>query len=1129
MRTNAKIARTKKRGRRLGRACGQHLFEPLENRLLYSVTMSPDGWTDVTPSGDSRVIYVSSSGGNDANSGLSPSLPVKTLAKGISLMRSGMPDEMLLKRGDTWNESLGSWKKSGRSADEPAVVSTYGTGDRPLLLTGTGGAVWTANDPVANIVFSGLHFKATASSDQFAVSWMSGTDNLLFEDMRIDGPYYGGITLQSIFGPVTDVAVRRSVITDMKTQGLYSNGLDGILLEENVFDHNGWNDEVGDDPSVLDHNVYMSSKNENVTVRGNVFARASSHGLQARAGGTIVNNLFIDNPIGMSFGYVNGATIKAGGVSGLVAGNVFIGGRDILGSARGWAIEVGNTKAGGGTTIRDNIILQDNQMANSAIQVSYGSGVTNAAEAVGINDLTIESNIVYGWHSAVRLKYGLVPGGTGATALNGLVVRDNEFAVPLSDRFVDHGPAMSGQELWEGNKYSSSSDPSAWFRFGNATTTSWAQWKATVEPDASTYTPSYPDPTRSMATYAANLGLGGTVEAFLNAARLQQRGAYELSYGAVAAINYVRAGFGISPSAVTTGTGTGVEGTPYTLNLGVTHQGTETISGWTVDWGDGTIQHVDGSPDSLTHTYADDGTYSVSAGATGLAGLYVAGAHQVVVTNADPVLNISVGQASAKYLYRLNFGSTDHGLDTVTGWTIDWGDGTTETVNAASGSVTHTFLPGTYEVVATATDEDGSYDAGEWTLNVARTPVENVTGLDYDVVEGGAVMLSPNWSHSVGVTYEWDLDGDGIFGETGANALYGDEVGANAIFNAAGLVGPGSVSIAVRARDEFEVVAAGVGVVTVSGVPNSPDGPELPGGPNEPSGPELPGDPNEPSGPQLPDDPNQPGGPQQPNSPDEPEVPGDPGDDEHQEPDPVVTIPKTSTSAGTSDFNGDGLPDRVWFDKASRSVIVTLRHDGDATNVQIPKLADQDAMPVLVADLDGNGTPDILWKSSADRRNDIYTIWLLGEDLETVTVKTVAKVSKKWSVAGTGDFNDDQKSDIVWRTNARGAQVVWLMNGNWKLRQMALKATGAQWSYAGASDFNNDGRIDVVLASTKYDKFRVMLTQPKGKQKTVNLKHAGGPLKPDADDNGFVVWLSNALSGLLVDFSKKLVRKISAK
>ena len=51
------------------------------------------------PSPTARIIYVSSSEGNDLNSGLSPSAPVRTLEAGYDLLRDGQPDWMLLKRG----------------------------------------------------------------------------------------------------------------------------------------------------------------------------------------------------------------------------------------------------------------------------------------------------------------------------------------------------------------------------------------------------------------------------------------------------------------------------------------------------------------------------------------------------------------------------------------------------------------------------------------------------------------------------------------------------------------------------------------------------------------------------------------------------------------------------------------------------------------------------------------------------------------------------------------------------------------------------------------------------------------------------------------------------------------------
>jgi len=100
--------------------------------------LDANGWTVFKPSPDTHIIYVSSSGGNDRNDGRSQRTPVKTLARGYSLLRNGYPDWLLLKKGDTWiNEAFRVFQRSGRSAREPMLISSYGTGARPLLKTQT--------------------------------------------------------------------------------------------------------------------------------------------------------------------------------------------------------------------------------------------------------------------------------------------------------------------------------------------------------------------------------------------------------------------------------------------------------------------------------------------------------------------------------------------------------------------------------------------------------------------------------------------------------------------------------------------------------------------------------------------------------------------------------------------------------------------------------------------------------------------------------------------------------------------------------------------------------------------------------------------------------------------------------
>lgn len=128
--------------------------------------------------------------------------------------------------------------------------------------------------------------------------------------------------------------------------------------------------------------------------------------------------------------------------------------------------------------------------------------------------------------------------------------------------------------------------------------------------------------------------------------------------------------------------------------------GEPTGIGATVDWA--TLQSF-GIDDSGSYTIGlqvDDGnggTHSVTTTLT--------------VNDVAPVLNISGAAAGTEdTVYSLALSATDPGDDTVTQWTVDWGDGTTTTHNFAAGTATHTYtVGGNFSILVAATDEDGTH------------------------------------------------------------------------------------------------------------------------------------------------------------------------------------------------------------------------------------------------------------------------------------------------------------------------------------------------------------------------------------------------------------------------------------
>ena len=358
------------------------------------------GWTPIPPPDPAaRVVYVSSSAGKNTNTGLAPDSPVESIAKGISLLRDGAGDRLLLRCGDTFAGSFGGWTKSGRSPDQPLLISSYGDGPRPRIVSaGSGLSILSAD--VHDLWLVGLHLTAALrdpAAPHFDASAPAGhgvriirpVTNLLIEDCRVEF-FSTNLTLTSGDAPgakLTNVRVRRCQILDawstagaFSGQGVYASGCDGLLLEENVIDHNGWQPAViGASANIFRHNLYLSAANANVAVRGNVIANGSSHGLQLRGGGTVEDNLFLDNAL----------HCLVAGASGVFRRNVVLGGRDIdAANPRGFGL----TLACADGRVEHNLFAHKPATAGAALGVQR-----NEWTPAGPLRAAFVANAVYAW------------------------------------------------------------------------------------------------------------------------------------------------------------------------------------------------------------------------------------------------------------------------------------------------------------------------------------------------------------------------------------------------------------------------------------------------------------------------------------------------------------------------------------------------------------------------------------------------------------------------------------------------------------------------------------------------------------------------------------------------------------
>ena len=108
-----------------------------------------------------QKYHVDAACGNDRNSGLSPTLAWKTLARAIRQpLKPG--DSLLFKRGETWKGSL-VIRGSGTKA-YPIQIGTYGPGPRPRIMS-TGRFILSNDGPVSWWRISGLDLSGARPHD----------------------------------------------------------------------------------------------------------------------------------------------------------------------------------------------------------------------------------------------------------------------------------------------------------------------------------------------------------------------------------------------------------------------------------------------------------------------------------------------------------------------------------------------------------------------------------------------------------------------------------------------------------------------------------------------------------------------------------------------------------------------------------------------------------------------------------------------------------------------------------------------------------------------------------------------------------------------------------------------------
>jgi hypothetical protein len=278
---------------------------------------------------DAKYFFVSSSTGNDANTGLSHAQALATFDAARVKVVDSRGDQILVAEGTTYSPVIGSFNgRRGLSPQYPTCIRSYDPADptntakygrattnRPTFTAsgvvhalGDGGST-APTQPASKIAIQGIKFSGGAGQTglTFVPSDSGSNDYILVENCIFDTGNIGLTERGSKTGRAQCLIIRNCSIYGRfgpSISGIYADWTIGVTLEDSVLWNCGW--KVGAsrdaDPSLggasaFNHAYYFQEDGRRAIIRRNLIADPSSDGGQNRSASVVQDNFYLDCPI----------------------------------------------------------------------------------------------------------------------------------------------------------------------------------------------------------------------------------------------------------------------------------------------------------------------------------------------------------------------------------------------------------------------------------------------------------------------------------------------------------------------------------------------------------------------------------------------------------------------------------------------------------------------------------------------------------------------------------------------------------------------------------------------------------------------------------------------------------------
>jgi hypothetical protein len=169
--------------------------------------------------------------------------------------------------------------------------------------------------------------------------------------------------------------------------------------------------------------------------------------------------------------------------------------------------------------------------------------------------------------------------------------------------------------------------------------------------------------------------------------------------------------------------------------------------------------------------------------------------------------------------------------------------------------------------------------------------------------------------------------------------------------------------------------------------------------------------------------------------------------------------------AGLGDYDGDARSDILLRAVGSANHgLLQIWHDGNPSSSVSPGRELDDLWQISgTGDFDGDALSDILWRYLGGGLNTgLVVVWRNGD---ANAASSLGALDLTWQIVGNGDFDLDLRSDILWYQPTTGQFVIWF-RGIPAILPITQAGPGTSFTIQSVGDFDGDGRSDIMWRST---------------------------------------------------------------